>query len=201
MNRLKEPQPPKGYHFVATFRYPLQVLFFVRLITIVCSIGVYYLASWGIIDKGIFQNVANLGAGVGTVVFIGIIGFTTEIVRGLIQRGINRLLGYDISFYDLFFSPLEGIFPAAPGQFQARRDALLVAITPLIILLLLWIPLLLGLSGIIAGALVFFLIANTLAAFWDLYFICWLLKKPKGTLLYVQGVLTLSVFERRSGSA
>ena len=190
------PFPPEGYHLASTFRYPTILIYIAKSLSILISLGSYELASWGVTGGGVFRGLVSLGG----IIFIAIVFFSIDIVRGLIQRGVGRLLGYNISFYILFAAFLEGSFAIAPGQFQSRRDALLIAIAPLSLFITLLLPLLFGLSGMISSAIAFFLMINISGTAWDLYFIWRLLSMPKGTVLYTKHILELLVFEPGTGS-
>lgn len=157
--------------------------------------GLYLLASWSIIS-GIFQDLAELGSNSVTMLILAIIMLSTDLVRGLIQRGISRWLGYTISFDDRAFPFMLRTYTAAPGQFQTRRDVLLIAVAPLGVFLLLWLPLLFGLSGTIAGFLLFFLIANILGTIWDFYLIVYLLRRSAAMLLYTESSQNILIFEQ-----
>ena len=114
---------------------------------------------------------------------IVVVFFSIDIVRGLIQRGICHLPGYEISFYPLLFAFLVPTIAADVGRYQRRRDALWIAIAPVSLFLLLGILLLFKLPELVGSILAFVLIVNILGAAWDIYFIGWLLRKPRGTLL------------------
>ncbi len=192
----QELEPPDGYHFVATFKYPRRLLYIAKLPPVLLFSGFYLLASWGIVGGDVFPNLARLGV----VIVIGILYLTVDIVRGLIQRGICSVLGYDISFYPLFMAPLEPTFAADVGQLQRRRDVLLIAIASLGISLLLAIPLLFGLPIMFTSILAFVWIIYLFGAVWDIYLIAWLLRKAHGTLLYTENLLMLCVFEPNSAN-
>jgi len=191
MHEDEESDPPDGYQCVSTFRYPVRLMFITRLLPVLLFSSLYLFASWGIIGGDIVRILASWGA----VVFIGVVFMSTDIVRGLIQRGMCHLLGYRISFYTLFLALLEPTFAADPGQFQRRRDALLIAIAPLSLFILLGVPLLFNLPGVIGIILALVLIINIFGAAWDIFFIGWLLRRPRGTILYTENIQLLSVFD------
>ena len=190
----EELEPPDGYHFASTFKYPMRILLFIRFLPAFMYPVLYLLAFLGIFSENVFRGLASLGV----QVCISIVWFSADIVRGLIQRGICHMLGYEISFYTLFMALLEPTFAAHVGQFQCRRDALLIAVAPLSLFLLLGIPLFFKLPVVISCILAFVLIINLCGTAWDLYFIGWLLRKPRGTLLYTENLLVLCVFEPES---
>ncbi len=191
------PLPPEGYHLDYSFHYPKSFFYIAKSPPILTSLVLYELAYWGIIGGGVFRGLR----GSGVVVFITVVFFSIDIVRGLIQRGVSRWLGYDISFFTLFAFVLYQTFAPALGQFQSRRDALLTAIAPLILFILLGVPLLFGLPGRIGGVLAFFLLVNLSGTAWDLYCIWRFLRMPRGTLLYTESIQELLVFEPKSGKA
>lgn len=183
MHQHESPQPPKGYHCAATFQYPERFVYIAELPPILI-VGVFYICA--ALDQDVFHGAARQGLWI--FAFMIAVVMLTDLVAGLIQREVSRLLGYDISLCTLLYISVPGTCTGAPGQFQLRRDVVLIAFAPLSLflslLLLLWISLLFGLSGIIADLLFFFLLVNIANTLWDLYFIGWLLRKPEGTLIY-----------------
>ena len=182
------PLPPEGYQLASTFRYPTILIYIAKSLSILTFLAFYIPTYWGV---HVFPGFVGLGA----LVFMTFAFLSTDIVRGVLQRGISRLLGYDISFYTLTFAPLAGTYTTVPGQFQPRRDVLLIAIAPLSLFITLLLPLLFGLSGMISSAIAFFLMINISGTVWDLYFIWRLLSMPKGTVLYTESILELLIFE------
>ncbi|MDQ2716471.1 MAG: hypothetical protein M3Z08_16325 [Chloroflexota bacterium] len=179
MHRHDLPYPPKGYYCAATFQYPERFVYIAKLPPALI-LGVFYIRA--ALDQDVFHGAARQGSWI--FAFMIAVVILTDLVAGLIQREVSRLLGYDISLFTLLDAFVPGTYTGAPGQFQLRRDAFLIALSPLGLFLLLWIPLLFGLSGIIGDVLSFFLLINIANTLWDLYFIGWLLRKPEGTFIY-----------------
>jgi hypothetical protein len=192
------PISPEGYSLTSTFRYPQSIFYISWLFRFFTAYSLYFFASWGLIGGGVFQGLATSGE---VEVFILFVLLSTEFVRGLLQRVISSLLHYEISFYTLFFWLPTASFAITPGQFQSRRDALLIAIAPLSLFIVLLVALLLKLPGMISDILVFVLFVNLAGTTWDLYFICWLLRMPKGTVLYTESIMRLLVFKPTSDNA
>jgi len=191
MSLHEQPLLLEGYHVVSAFRYPAKLMYAAKLPPILTGMGLYMLAAGGIIGGGVFRGLVGLG----DLVFIAVVVFSIDIIRGLIQRGVSRLLGYRISMYTLLIAPLEATFAVGRDQFFSRRDALLIAIAPFCLFLLASIPLLFRLPAMIAGVLAFVLVVNVLGEAWDAYFICWLLWRPRRTMLFTQSIFRLFVFE------
>jgi len=191
MSLHEQPLSLEGYHVVSAFRYPAKLMYAAKLPPILIGMSLYMLAAGGIIGGGVFRGLVGLG----DLVFIAVVFLSIDIVRGLIQRGASRLLGYRISFYTLLIAPLEATFAVDFDQFYPRRDALLIAIAPLCLFLLAGIPLLFQLPTMVAGVLAFVLIVNVLGEVWDVYFICWLLGRPRSTMLLTENIHLLIIFE------
>ena len=183
---------PEGYSYTSGFNYPTKLLSGVNMLSPAVAFGFYQFAYLGAIGGGAFSNIG----GPGILVAIAGIILTSHIMCGLLQRGISRLLGYKTSFPTfIIYGLFGGIFAVDINQFQKRRDALLIAILPAILFVLLLLPLLFIQPGMVSDILAFFLIVNLFNMCPDLYFFCWLLSRPGGTLLYTQTMKTLLVFE------
>lgn len=183
------------YEFTSTFKYPKRLMFVTKFLPGLICIIFNLLVHRGIIGGVVLEGLD----GFEFAMFIVAVFFSIDITRGLIQRVICHLLGYKISFYPLFVAFLVPTIAADVGQYQRRRDALWIAITLVSLFLLLGILLLFKLPELIGSILVFVLIVNILGAAWDIYFIGWLLRKPRGTLLFTESILLLSVFEPVTG--
>lgn len=186
------PNPPRGYALISTFKYPKSVFYISWLFRFLTAYSLYFFASWELIGGSIFREFETPGY---IEVFILFVLLSTEFVRGLIQRVISLSLHYEISFYTLFFWLPIASFAIIPGQFQSRRDALLIAIAPLSMFIFLLVPLLLEPIGMISGILGFVLVVNITGTVWDLYFIYKLLKMSKGTILYTESIIRLLIFK------
>jgi Putative zincin peptidase len=192
---------PEGYHFVSQYRYPRKILYITELLPPFAALSFYPIGYWGLIDGGSFRGVAGFQGVVRleAEIFIIMTILSTQVVHGLIKRGISHLLGYDISFLTLFMFLLEPTFAASSEQFQPRRDALLIAIAPLSLFIFLLVSLVLEPHEIISYMIAIFLLVNLSGTACDFYFVCWLLRKPKGSVLYVESCQTLFLFEPLPG--
>ncbi len=194
LHRHDLPHPPKGYYCAATFQYPEHFVYIAKPLPIII-LCVFYIRAG--LSQDVFHGAARQGPWI--FVFMIVVGTSTDFVSRLIQRRVSRLLGYDTSLFTWLDAFLPGTYTAAPEQFQPRLDVLLIAIAPLGLFLglflLLWVSLLFGLSGIISDLLFFFLLVNIAGTLWDLYFIGWLLRKPKSTLIYQKRNHTYLAFE------
>ncbi len=195
------PFLPEGYRFVSQFRYPKKVVYIVELLPLLTALSFYQIGYWGLINGGSFRGVAGFQGVVRweTEIFIIVTILSIQFVHGLIKRGVSYLLGYNISFLTLFIFLLEPTFAVASEQFQSRRDALLIAIAPLSLFIFLLVPLLLERHGIITYMIAIFLLVNLAGTPCDFYFICWLLRRPRRTVLYIENCQTLFIFEPEPG--
>ncbi len=173
---------PEGYSFAAMFHYPP---------TLINIIAFFTPLSWGILailaDLGVFLP---LQRGQVTIVFLVIL-FTSFLGRRMIQRGVSRLLGYPVSWSSIFSVRIVNYMadfsvPFREGEYRSYWDFLLVALAPLSLYIVLLIPLLLGHWGVLGNMLAFVLLASLLPTISDLYFVCWLLTKPKTSVLYMR---------------
>jgi hypothetical protein len=197
---LHTHEPPfylEGYRPASLFHYPAKLILFAKVPPLLLSLGLYFLAYRGVIGGGIFRGFI----GVGVVIFILIAFFSVEIVHGLVQGGMNRLLGYETTLSIIFLAFMEATFVTVPGQYQSRRDALLIALTPLCLFLFLLIPVLLWIPGVVGSVLAFLLLVNLSGSAWDIYFLWWLWRKPAETVLYIEGAQLLLVYEPEAEQA
>jgi len=176
----EEVMAPQGYGFTAQFHYPK---------TLINTIAFFTPLSWGILailaDLGVFLP---LQRGQVTIVFV-IILFTSFLGRRIIQRGVSRLLGYPVSWASIFsirISYYMADFSIVAGEYRSYGDTLLMTLAPLSLYSVLLLPLLLGHWGTIGNMLAFILLASLLPTIADVYFACWLLTKPKKSVLYMR---------------
>ena len=178
----EETLAPKGYGFTAMFHYPPILINIIAFFTPL---------SWGILailaDLGVFLP---LQRGQVTIVFLVIL-FTSFLGRRMIQRGVSRLLGYPITWSSIFsiriiYFMADFSVPFREGEYRSYWDTLLIALAPLSLYIVLLTPLLLGHWGVLGNMLAFILLASLLPTISDLYFVCWLLTKPKTSVLYMR---------------
>ncbi|MGB8343481.1 MAG: hypothetical protein WCD86_01290 [Ktedonobacteraceae bacterium] len=187
----KIPLPPKGYQFLATFQYPGAIWYIARSLTVLTGVGLYQLAAWGIVGGSVFRDGIDLGISLLALALI----LSIDVIREILQRGISRWLGYTSSYGIVFLSMWEGTFAVDPGQFYPRRDALWIAIIPICLFLLPGLPLLFRPPEIIGDVLAYIVIVCLSDTVMDIYFMLWLLSKPRKTILYSQSIHKLLVFE------
>lgn len=183
---------PEGYSYTSGFNYPTKLLSGVNILSPAVAFGLYQFAYTGAIGGGAFSNLGGPG------IYVAIAGviLTEQIMGGLLQRGICRLLGYKVSWRNfILYGLFGGIFAVDIKQFQKRRDALLIAILPSLLFALLLLPFRFVQPGVVSDTLAFVLIVNLICTCPNLYVFCWLLSRPRGTLLYTQTMKTLLVFE------
>lgn len=190
---------PRKDYSTSEFGYPKNFLIFAKSLSMAFPLVLTWLVGQGFVSGGLFQIVAGggLGSGDGAGIFLVVVLLSFDAIRGLIQRIVSRLLGYEVSFSSLLSAYIQGTYIADPGQLQPRRDALLVALAPLCLFVLVSIPLLFGLQGSFSHFFAFFLMVSILGTVWDLYFVWWLLRKPQGTMLYAKSFFRFTVFTPR----
>ncbi len=111
-----------------------------------------------------------------------------ELVHGL----FFRLFGYDVS-YGVNLK-LVAAYAAAFGQFQKRNHIIPVALAPLLLLTLLFLPLL-GAADTAVSLIAFTgLLFNSSGAVGDLYLIWRLLHLPPSSLLYDMDAATMLIY-------
>ncbi len=176
----EEIMAPQGYRFTSKFHYPK---------TLINTIEFFTPLSWGIpiilAEWGVFLP---LQRGQVTIVCV-IILFTSFFGRRMIQRGVGRLLGYPVSWSSIFSIRIiyfMADFSVEGGEYRSYWDILLITLAPLSLYIALLIPLLLGHRGTIGNMLAFILLAGLLPTIADIYFACWLVTKPRKSVLYIR---------------
>ena len=171
------PESPEGYGKPIEFAYP-------GLGLTVGSLVLFVLAAAGF---GRLMEVLRSGAsveftiGLAGIGVVALLSVATIVVHELVHGLAYRLLGYRVQ-YGLALN-MGAAYAAAFGQFQSRRDNLVVALAPLVVFTVVLTPLLAGpLPVALAAFLVF--VVNTSGAIGDLYLAWRLLRMPEGALLY-----------------
>ncbi|NHN57815.1 MULTISPECIES: DUF3267 domain-containing protein [Halorussus] len=171
------PEPPAGYGEPVEFSYPglwLSVGSLVLFGLAVLGFGRLMSAIRG--DAALEFTVGPAGIGV-----VAALSVATIVVHELVHGLVYRVLGYRVK-YGLALN-MGAAYAAAFGQFQTRRDNLLVGLAPLAVFTVVLTPLLAGpLPVALAAFLV--LVVNTSGAIGDLYLSWRLLRMPEGALLY-----------------
>jgi hypothetical protein len=182
---------PEGYRWTSTFHYPHILIAVIEVITILLPIIVL-----GPVDYHLFLK-SQQGQLTLIVAIMIIYPFFT---RRILQRGVSRLLGYPLSwssvfsihiFYYMADFSVEGV---DGEEYRSWQDALLMALTPLNLYIMLLIALLLEPGGTTRNILIVILFAGFLPTIADLYFICWLITKPRQAVLSL-GRRTAWLFE------
>lgn len=181
----------EGYHPAYDFRYSVYVTRICHVLFWVSG-GIFYLVWWAAVQKPF--------VGIPYWVLFWIVIFvygTSDFLRRLIQRGMSRFLGYRISYtFDLVGVIIQPeTYTGDPGQLQKRGVSLLIAVAPLVLFLLLWLPLFIGLQGMVGDILAYFLFVYVAGTLGDVYFIWRLLRMPGGTVLYTVNRQEKLIFE------
>jgi hypothetical protein len=134
-----------------------------------------------------------LGGGILTVASAPLSGWLTWQLQQPAQARQYRLLGYRVSFGIDWRIP--GAYVVILAQYQRRRDLVLAAHAPLMVLTLICTPLLAATNDAVVIAELAILIGNTGSASGDLYITYQVLQMPRGMLLRDLDPQTTLVFE------
>lgn len=176
----EEVMAPQGYRFTSKFHYPPTLINIIEVVTILCPVILATLS-----DLGMFLP---LQRGQVTMVY-AIVLFFPFFGRRIIQRAVSHLMGYPVSWASIFsirISYYMADFSIVGGEYRSYGDTLLMTLAPLSLYIVLLLPLLLGHWGTIGNMLAFILLASLLPTIADVYFACWLLTKPKKSVLYMK---------------
>jgi hypothetical protein len=173
------PPPPPGYDNPVRFQYPTLLLILLSVVVIALTVLVVgLLVMWihGAPDSFVITfDTVDLIAFWGTML-------ATVVIHELIHALAARALGYRINFGIKWrmAAPYVAVF----HQFMPRNHNLLIAIAPLLVFTLLFIPLLFVPAPLVLIVASTVLVINTAGSVGDLY-LCWrLLRLPRQTLLY-----------------
>ncbi|WP_161975555.1 DUF3267 domain-containing protein [Tengunoibacter tsumagoiensis] len=193
-------QIPEGYQLVSHVRLSQRGITY-AIFLFVCFYLIWLeLSYWShtgtIIFQGFSATVIGLMMGVATLLLFA----PVLVVHTLLQRRISSVLGYKVSYgLPAFFQSTP--YFADPGQLQSRKDALLIALAPFgLSLLILFVSFFFPFIGLGSALLVVGIATaggslNSLPIAWKL------LRVPDTTLLYIEGQATLSLLEPLDGQA
>ncbi|WP_276300296.1 DUF3267 domain-containing protein [Halorussus lipolyticus] len=172
------PDPPEGYREPVTFEYPGLALSVGSLALFVAAVFVF-----GRVMSALRPG-ATLEFTVGPrgIAVVGVLSVGTVVVHEVVHGLVYRLLGYRVR-YGIAWN-MGAAYAAAFGQFQTRRDNLVVALAPLAVFTAVLTPLLAVEPFSVALAAFLVLVVNTSGAIGDLYISWRLLRMPEGTLMY-----------------
>lgn len=195
------PDPPDGYADPSEFRYPRLRLIGIVLVIAPIATLLYGSLLWAGHGPALletlfeFQQSASgfsfsipLGTALVTVLAIGAVTICHELVHGQVFRVRGHQITYGIAPH------LGAFYTAAFDQFYTRKDCLLVAVAPLVVLTSLLVPLLFAPSPLIAFVAFVALLFNTMGAVGDLYLIVHVYRMPTDTLLYDTDIRSFYVF-------
>jgi len=174
---LDPPEPPEGYREPVAFSYPSLWLSAGSVVLFVAAFfGFGRLMAALRTDSALEFTVGPTGIAVVALLSVG-----TIVVHELVHGAVYRSLGYRVQ-YGLALN-MGAAYAAAFGQFQTRRDNVVVALAPLVVFTSVLTPLLAG--PLVVGLAAFLvLVVNTAGAIGDLYLSWRLLRMPEGSLLY-----------------
>ncbi|WP_135851815.1 DUF3267 domain-containing protein [Halorussus salinus] len=171
------PDPPEGYREPVAFSYPSLWLSVGSLVLFVAAF-----VSFGRLMSALRADSAlEFTVGPAGIAVVALLSVGTIVVHELVHGAVYRLLGYRVR-YGLALN-MGAAYAAAFGQFQTRRDNVVVALAPLVVFTVVLTPLLAGPLVVALGAFLV-LVVNTSGAIGDLYLSWRLLRMPEGTLLY-----------------
>ena len=171
------PESPEGYGEPTPFSYPGLWLSLGSLVLFIATVVGFSELMRALRGGGPVEYTVGL-RGIGVVAVLSV---ATIVVHELVHGLVYHLLGYRVR-YGLALN-MGAAYAAAFGQFQTRRDNLLVGLAPLVVFTVVLTPLLAGpLPVALAAFLV--LVVNTSGAIGDLYLSWRLLRMPEGALLY-----------------
>ncbi|MFC6836470.1 DUF3267 domain-containing protein [Halomarina ordinaria] len=186
------PSAPRldGYRDPTAFTYPRLRLQAAGLVaTLLAAVAGMALTA---IPRG-----GSVSVSVGPTAFVGL-GLAlvaTVLAHEGVHAAVARLRGYRITAgLDL---RLPGAYVAALEQAIPRRDQVLVALAPLVVLTTLLAPLLLFAEGWLLGAALVGFVMNTAGAVGDVYVAWRALRLPPGTVFYDVSVDEMYVYEPR----
>ncbi|MCU0499940.1 MAG: DUF3267 domain-containing protein [Anaerolineae bacterium] len=170
------PPPPTGYRPAYRFTYPLLILNIVGLALLIACVIV--LTAWlnqnGIAFSIIALDISEIVILLAALVIVVVIH---ELLHGLAYR----LMGYQVTYG--FSLKLGAAYAAAFNQFQKRWHNIVAALTPLIVITAICLPLLTHVPRVGVVFLFGALIMNTAGAVGDMYVTYRLWRLPKGSLL------------------
>jgi hypothetical protein len=185
------PDPPEGYQPAVRFQYPTAKLQIAAIVVLVLTTPLLllltmFLQRWlhGKSFEGV-QGIVDL-----LLILVTVLAITTihELVHGMAYQ----LLGYQVSYG--VSKRLIAAYAAAFGQWQTRTHNMLVALTPLTVLTVLFLPLVcvpyprLVLVGLAA------LLMNIGGSVGDVYLAWRLARLPRRTLLYDIDTETMLIY-------
>lgn len=171
------PEPPEGYREATAFGYPGWQLSVGSLLLFVVAAAGFGRVMSVLRGGGSVEFTVGL-PGIGVVALLSVL---TIVVHELVHGLAYRLLCYRVQ-YGLALN-MGAAYAAAFGQFQTRRDNLVVALAPLAAFTVVLTPLLAGPLPVALAAFLA-LVVNTSGAIGDLYLSWRLVRMPEGTLLY-----------------
>lgn len=173
------PTPPPGYAAPVRLVYPKVALQVMAISLLLLTTPVLLAVAWLLQGRPSGVPVVTTPSDLGVVLLTVIL---TVLGHEWIHGVAYQLLGYRVTYGASL--KLLAAYAAAFGQWQRRRDNLIVALAPLVVITLLLMPLL-GVSNRILVVVAFTaLLFNFSGAVGDLYLTWRLLRMPRGTLLY-----------------
>lgn len=172
------PEPPEGYREPVTFEYPGLLLTVGSLVLLVAAVF-----GFGRLMSALrSETTLEFAVGPAGIAVVAVLSVGTIVVHELVHGLVYRLLGYRVQ-YGLALN-MGAAYAAAFGQFQTRRDNIVVALAPLAVFTAVLTPLLAAGSLSVALAAFLVLVVNTSGAIGDLYITWRLLRMPEETVMY-----------------
>lgn len=177
----QHPEPLEGYQPPIPFAYPRVALQIWALLLLVASIIFYLYIGW-VINGRPAGLPFEIGGSFLQLGWMLLALFSTVLIHELIHGLTYQLLGYKVS-YGLHPQMLAA-YAAAFGQYQTRMHNLIAALTPLILLTAVFVPLMAVDNQPLQLFSFTLLVVNTSGAVGDLYLSWRLLRLPPNSLMY-----------------
>ncbi len=200
---ISPPPAPEGYDDPYRVDYPTTVLLVGSLLLGIGAMASYSALLWLVQGPEIFDAVFESeelenGAAVTTDLTAIAIPFLsslviTVVVHELIHGLVFQRHGYEVQYG--FLLRKGAFFTAALGQFQRREHLYSVALAPLVIITIVFLPLLFVPVPLIAITALFVLIVNTAGAIGDVYLYWVLTRLPAGSLFYDVDIERMYVYQ------
>ncbi|MDM8527874.1 DUF3267 domain-containing protein [Anaerolineales bacterium HSG24] len=187
------PPPPDGYQPAIRFVYPKIMLNLAAILLLLIIVPILLVVSW--LLQGLSLDFLRLHTMWELpLILVTLIATITvhELVHGLTYKWLGYRVTYGVSWQ------LFAAYAAAFGQFQTRNHNLLTALTPLLSLTILLLPLLTISHPTIALLGFLSILFNIGGSVGDIYLAWRLLNLPPQTLMYDHDVTTMLIYLRET---
>ncbi|EMA56580.1 DUF3267 domain-containing protein [Halococcus thailandensis] len=177
-----------GYYRPYRFEYPIRWLQVGGTVLTVLSLGVF-LGLAAVLRGGEVAIVVGPSSVLAFVVAIPV----TLVIHETIHGALMRLLDYRVTFGVAWSMP--GVYAAAFGQPITRRDNILIAGAPLIVITAFGVAVLPVMGETLLVAVLVALVTNAAGAVGDMYALYRLARMPRETMLYDVSIGEMLIYE------